>query len=183
MPEAVTPPAPEPAGEAPPGEAPVSEETPQQQLEGLRDQNLRLQAEFDNYRKRQAREFHRLCSQGRKDLILELLHILDDIDRARLHQMEGAPVEELLAGMMQVAAKLESILGREGLEAMSMEPMCTFDPNLHEAVVAEPVSDSPHDVVLEVLRKGYTLDSELLRPAMVRVGKPVKPAQDDTREE
>jgi molecular chaperone GrpE len=145
----------------------------QEELEDLKDQNLRLQAEFDNYRKRQAREFHRLCSQGKRDLIGDMLSILDDLDRAREHFREGMSADETVAGMFQIASKLEGILGREGLEAIPLQPMDGFDPNIHEAVVAEEREGIRQDVVLEVLRKGYMLEQDLLRPALVKVGRPV----------
>jgi len=145
-------------------------------VESLREQVLRLQAEFDNYRKRQAREFHRLCTQGKRDLILEILSVLDNIDRGREHRDTGAPAEEILPGLFQTAEQLSAILAHEGLEQMQISPMDSFDPNLHEAVVAEDREDADRDVVLEVFRKGYTLDSDLLRPAMVKVGRAGKPA-------
>lgn len=163
-----------------PGEDRAGAGTPSEELEALKDQNLRLQAEFDNYRKRQAREFHRLCSQGKRDLIADLLAILDDIDFARDHLRAGTPAEETVTGMLQIASKLEAILGREGLESMKLESMDPFDPKLHEAVFAEEVEGIDQDVVLEVLRKGYTLDQELLRVAMVKVGRPGKAAAEGT---
>ncbi len=106
------------------------------EIEALREQNLRLQAEFDNYRKRQARDFDRLCSQGRKDLIVSLLDILDDLDLARDHSASGTPASDTVAGLLQIASKLEALLGREGLEALPLAPLDPFDPTQHEAVFA-----------------------------------------------
>jgi molecular chaperone GrpE len=145
-------------------------------IESLRDQLLRLQAEFDNYRKRQAREFHRMCAQGRRDLILEILSVLDNIDRGLEHRAAGAPAEEILPGLFQTAEQLGGILSREGLEPIPIAPLDLFDPNLHEAVVAEDREDVEHDVVLEVFRRGYTFEQDLLRPALVKVGRAVRPA-------
>lgn len=141
------------------------------EIEALREQNLRLQAEFDNYRKRQARDFHRLCSQGRRDLIVSLLDILDDLDLAREHSGNGTPASETVAGLLQIASKLEALLGREGLEAIPLAPLDPFDPTQHEAVFAEDVEGIEQDVVLEILRKGYTIDGEIVRAAMVKVGR------------
>jgi len=141
------------------------------EIESLREQNLRLQAEFDNYRKRQARDFHRLCSQGRRDLIVSLLDILDDLDLAREHSGNGTPASETVAGLLQIASKLEALLGREGLEAIPLAPLDPFDPTQHEAVFAEDVEGIEQDVVLEILRKGYTIDGEIVRAAMVKVGR------------
>lgn len=151
----------------------------EQELEALKEQNIRLQAEFDNYRKRQAREFHKLCSQGKRELISDLLAVLDDIDLAREHARNGAPSEETLAGLLQIATKFEAVLSREGLEAMSLDVMDPFDPNHHEAVFAEDAEGVTHDVVTEVLRKGYFLDQELLRVALVKVGRAGKASTGD----
>ena len=164
----------------PPGlESVVVEPGIEKELEILKEQNLRLQAEFDNYRKRQAREFHKLCSQGKRDLIFELLAILDDIDLARRHAADGAPADETLAGLLQIAAKFEALLTRQGLEAIPLDAMDPFDPTEQEAVFAEDAEGVTHDVVLEVIRKGYFLDQDLLRAALVRVGRAGKPSTGD----
>jgi len=141
----------------------------------LKDQLKRLQAEFDNYRKRQAREFHRLCEQGKRDLITDLLPVLDNIDRAREHRDQGTSSEEILPGLFQTMTQLDSVLAKEGLSGIPLAPMDQFDPNLHEAVIAEDYPGIDHDVVLEVLRRGYYLEQELLRPTLVKVGRTVRP--------
>lgn len=153
------------------------------EIEALREQNLRLQAEFDNYRKRQARDFHRLCSQGRKDLIVSLLDILDDLDLARDHSAGGTPASDTVAGLLQIASKLEALLGREGLEALPLAPLDPFDPTQHEAVFAEDVEGIEQDIVLEILRKGYTIDGELVRAAMVKVGRAGRAAVGDAEQD
>lgn len=178
----------EPVGEAAPKAAGQVEESPgadarmdasagdsEGQDEGMLEQVARLQAEFDNYRKRQAREFHRLCSQGKKDLVRELLAVLDNVTLARAHRDAGSAAEEIVPGLFQTAEQLDAILAREGLEAMSIPPLTPFDPNVHEAVVAEDRDDLEVDSVLEVLRNGYFFGSELLRPALVKVGRVVRP--------
>ena len=96
--------------------------------DALREQVLRLQADFDNYRKRQARDFHRLCSQGKRDLIADMLVILDDFDRARRHFESGSQPSEILPGIFQTASHMAAILGKDGLEAMDLEPMMPFVP-------------------------------------------------------
>lgn len=160
-------------GEEAAGESPETVETESESSvrDALREQVLRLQAEFDNYRKRQARDFHRLCSQGKRDLIADLLVVLDDFDRARRHFESGAQPSEILPGMFQTASHMAAILGKDGLEAMELEPMMPFDPHLHEAVVAEDLPGAVQDVVLEVFRRGYTYDKDILRPALVKVGR------------
>ena len=145
----------------------------EREREALEDKFLRLRAEFDNYRKRQAREFHRLCSAGKRDLIEELLAVLDNVRRAEQLSEEGHSSEEILSGMFQTAGMLGDILSREGLQRLSIQTGEHFDPNVHEAMIAEEVEDVDHDVVLEVFQDGYLLEQELLRPARVKVGKPI----------
>lgn len=140
----------------------------------LQEKLLRLQAEFDNYRKRQARDFRRLCEQGKKDLIRELLTVLDNYHRAAHLVEEGDhSVEEIADGLLKTSEQLVSILKQEGLEELEIAEGDPFDPNIHEAMLAENRDGLDQDTVLEVFQKGYTLGQDLLRPARVRVGKPL----------
>jgi molecular chaperone GrpE len=146
--------------------------TAEDEIEGLRDKLLRMGAEFENYRKRQARDFNRLCSQGRKDLVEELLVVLDNFDRAEDHRNGSHSPEEIESGLVQTLQMLRSILEREGLSEIVTAEMDHFDPNIHEAVVAEDRDDLEKDSVLTVLQKGYRFGGELIRPVRVRVGRP-----------
>ncbi len=140
----------------------------------LQEKLLRLQAEFDNYRKRQARDFRRLCEQGKKDLIQELLAVLDNYHRAEQLVKEGGhSVEEIADGLMKTSEQLVSILQQEGLNELEVAQDDPFDPNIHEAMLAENREGLDQDTVLEVFQKGYRLGQDLLRPARVKVGKPV----------
>ncbi|RKZ10888.1 nucleotide exchange factor GrpE [Candidatus Fermentibacteria bacterium] len=135
---------------------------------------LRLQAEFDNYRKRQARDFRRLCEQGKKDLIQELLAVLDNYHRAeQLVEEGGHSVEEITDGLMKTSEQLVSILKQEGLKELEVAEGDPFDPNIHEAMLAESRDGLDQDTVLEIFQRGYSLGQDLLRPARVRVGKPL----------
>gem|GEM_PF-499378 len=141
----------------------------------LRESLIRLQAEFENYRKRQAREFRRLSIQGKRALMVELLAVLDNFDRAMLHRDEnGHPPQEIAEGMFRTADLMRRILEQEGLQALDVRSSDPFDPNIHEAMVATEVDGIQIDTVLEILEKGYLLNDELLRPARVVVGKPLK---------
>ena len=140
----------------------------------LQEKLLRLQAEFDNYRKRQARDFRRLCEQGKKELIQELLAVLDNYHRAeQLVEEGGHSVEEIADGLMKTSEQLVSILKQEGLREVEIADGDPFDPNIHEAMLAEHRDGLDQDTVLEVFQKGYILGQDLLRPARVRVGKPL----------
>jgi molecular chaperone GrpE len=153
--------------------------TVEDELNGLREKLLRIGAEFENYRKRQARDFNRLCNQGRKDLIEELLVVLDNFDRAEDHRNGSHTAEEIESGLVQTLQMLRSILEREGLSEIVTSEMEPFDPNVHEAMIAENRNDLERDSVLQVLQKGYRFGSELLRPVRVRVGKASHEEEED----
>ncbi|MCK4807521.1 MAG: nucleotide exchange factor GrpE [Candidatus Aegiribacteria sp.] len=144
----------------------------------LQEKLLRLQAEFDNYRKRQARDFRRLCDQGKKELIEELIAVLDNYHRAEQLVKEGGhSVEEIADGLMKTSEQLVSILKQEGLSELDVNKDDPFDPHIHEAMIAENREDLDQDTVLEILQKGYLLGQDLLRPARVKVGRPVSPSR------
>lgn len=150
----------------------------------LQDKLLRLQAEFDNYRKRQARDFRKLCDQGKKELIEELLAVLDNYHRAEQLVKEGGhSVEEIADGLMKTSQQLMDILKQEDLKDLDVKKGDPFDPNIHEAMLAEEKEGLDQDTVLDVFQKGYNLGEDLLRPARVKVGKPVlKPAAGEQTE-
>ncbi|MBD3278343.1 MAG: nucleotide exchange factor GrpE [Candidatus Aegiribacteria sp.] len=169
--------------EVPADEVAVDEEA-REENRRLQEKLMRLQAEFDNYRKRQARDFRRLCSQGKRDLIVELLAVLDNYHRAeKLVEEGGHSVEEIAGGLMKTSEQLISILNQEGLKELGVEPDDDFDPNIHEAMLAEDREGLDRDTVLEVFQKGYRLGNELLRPARVKVGKSTGDADKEEGEE
>jgi len=154
----------------------IIEEAPAEQKEAAEKDNLlekyqRLAAEFDNYRKRQARDFNRLIEQGRKKLVEELLTVLDNFDRARLTCQGDHSDREVVDGIMQTSDQLRTILRKEGLEEIPTDPGIPFDPHIHEAMSAESIESGDCDVVLEVYQKGYRFGQDLIRPARVKVGK------------
>lgn len=148
-------------------EEPVSTE----EFNELKDKFQRLAAEFDNYRKRQARDFNRLVEQGRKDLITELLTVLDNFDRARAIAQSEHSDKEIVDGIMQTSDQLKRILYKEGLHEVTIEVGDHFDPNIHEAMFAEDIKEGDFDVVLEIYQKAYRYGQDLLRPARVKVGR------------
>ncbi|MEA3267442.1 MAG: nucleotide exchange factor GrpE [Candidatus Fermentibacteria bacterium] len=143
----------------------------EKERDDLMDKLQRLAAEFDNYRKRQARDFNRLIDQGRKKLVEELLTVLDNFDRAKVTCQGEHSDKEIVDGILQTSEQLHSVLKKEGLEEILIKPGDPFDPNIHEAMVAESIDEGETDVVLEVFQKGYYFGLNLLRPARVKVGK------------
>lgn len=136
--------------------------------EHLREQLARLQAEFDNYRKRQRRDEQQHLEQANQKLIEQLLPVLDNFNRALASP--GDSVQSLLSGLSLVQKQLVDLLTQNGLE--KLDPLGQpFDPNVHEAVCAEPAAGKPDNQVTGVFQDGYTLKGRLLRPAMVKVAR------------
>ena len=129
------------------------------------DSYLRLAADFDNYRKRVAREQVELTSRANERLLNELLPVLDDLERAleAAEQHEEAKLEE---GVALVHRALADLLKRQGLQEIETEG--AFDPHKHEALLAQP-SEAAEGSVIQVTQKGYRLGDLVLRPARVIV--------------
>jgi molecular chaperone GrpE len=133
------------------------------------DRWLRKTAEFDNYRKRVERERREQADQKVTNLLLELLPIVDDFDRALT--MDAGEGGSYRKGIELIHAKLNDLLRRHGvhpIEALGAD----FDPNVHQAVIHESSPDHREGEVIAELARGYTMGDRLLRPAMVKVAKP-----------
>jgi molecular chaperone GrpE len=125
----------------------------------------RTQADFENYRKRVAREAAAAQERGVAKLAKELLPSLDNLDRALGAAAQDDP---LLDGVRLVRAELSSALARVGIESFGAAGD-TFDPVQHEAVAQQPVEDAPSGSVVEVYQPGYRLGASIIRPARVLV--------------
>ena len=135
----------------------------------------RLAAEFDNYKKRTAREQASLSTRATERLVKELLPIVDDLERAleAAEEHEEAKLEE---GVRLVHRQLASALEGEGLAEIETDGK--FDPHVHEALLSQP-SEADEGSVIEVLQKGYRLGDRVLRPARVVVAAPKEANVDD----
>src|SRR5881409_2228022 len=137
----------------------------QRERDDFKDRWLRKSAEFDNYRKRIERERREQADQAVVDLLQELLLIVDDFDRAlTVDSGDGDPAYR--KGVELIHGKLHDLLGKYGvrpIDALGAD----FDPNVHQAVVHEASPDHREGEVIGELRKGYTINDRLLRPAMV----------------
>ena len=139
------------------------------EVEKERDEHLddlkRVAAEFENYRKRVARDQASQAARAHERLVKELLPVLDDLERA----LEAASEHEegkLEEGVRLVQRELQEALGKEGL--VEIETNGNFDPHVHEALLSQP-SEQDDGAILEVLQKGYRLGDRVLRPARVVV--------------
>jgi molecular chaperone GrpE len=138
------------------------------EVEAERDERTadlkRVAAEFENYRKRVARDQASLAARAHERLVKELLPVLDDLERAlEACDSERGRVEE---GVRLVQRELREALGKEGL--VEIETNGNFDPHVHEALLSQP-SEQDDGAILEVLQKGYRLGDRVLRPARVVV--------------
>ncbi|HZQ80974.1 MAG TPA: nucleotide exchange factor GrpE [Gaiellaceae bacterium] len=135
---------------------------PLAEAERQRDEYLdalqRLKAEFDNYRKRVARDQQELAARAHERLVADLLPVLDDLERALAHEGD---IEE---GVRLVHRALSAALAKEGLVEIATDGK--FDPHTQEALLSQP-SDAEEGAVIQVLQKGYTLGDRVLRPARV----------------
>jgi molecular chaperone GrpE len=136
-------------------------------LEAERDEAIdrwkRAAADFDNYKKRAAREREETVAFANERLVKELLPILDDLERAlaAVGEHEEATVEE---GVRLVHRSLESLLERNGVRLI--ETNGKFDPHVHEALLSQP-SDAEEGSVIDVVQKGYAIGDRVVRPARV----------------
>lgn len=135
----------------------------------LYDQLLRRQAEFENYRKRVDRERTESHHKARADLLVELLPVVDNFERALASlQTSGADAAGLRHGVELIHRQFKDALTKFGLQPVEALGQA-FDPNLHEAVTIEPTDEHKENTVIEEFERGYKLGDRLLRPAKVKV--------------
>lgn len=132
------------------------------------DRLQRLQAEFDNYRKRTLKEKTEITKYASERLVGELLPVLDNFERATSAAQTNSDFSSLSQGVEMILRQLQTALGKEGLKAMDAVGQ-PFDPNLHDAVLRVESDEHPENTVVEELQKGYYLKDKVLRPSMVKV--------------
>ncbi len=143
--------------------------------DGYLEQLQRLQAEFDNYRKRMMRDQAAVGDRAAGRVIEDLLPVLDNFERAIAHGEGGE-------GVQLVFKDFKAALERIGLEEVPSEG-AAFDPNVHEAVESREVEGLEESTIIEVYRRGYLHKGQLIRPAMVVVGRPRDTVADTLGEE
>jgi molecular chaperone GrpE len=128
----------------------------------------RLQAEFDNYRKRVLKEQTRAVELAAEPMVAKLLEVLDEFELALIAAERKPEFEQFLRGVEMVYAKLQEILRSEGLERIEAQGK-PFDPEIHEALLQGEDEGEGDPYVSDVLRTGYTLKGRVLRPSGVKV--------------
>jgi molecular chaperone GrpE len=140
------------------------------ELQEQKDKYLRLFAEFDNFRKRSARENLELRQTAGKEVVVSLLDVLDDCDRAEKQLQSASNIDQIREGVQLVFSKLHATLMARGLRAMK-SINTEFDVEKHEAITEIPVSDpSLKGKVIDEIQKGYYLNDKIIRHAKVVVG-------------
>jgi len=141
------------------------------ELEEMRDKYLRLFAEFDNFKKRSLKEKMEMSKRAGSEVLLALLPVLDDFDRAKQNAEDPESEEHFSDGVELVYQKLKQILKQQGLTPMDTEDR-EFNPEYHDAIADVPVEDEKlKGKIIDFIEKGYMLNDRILRHAKVVVGK------------
>ena len=142
-----------------------------QEIGESKDKYLRLFAEFDNFKKRNARERLELIETAGKEVMISILPVLDDFERALNHIEDDKEAEELRKGVLLIYQKLLTSLEQKGLKEMESKGK-DFDPDFHQAITEiEAPSKKLKGKVVDVIEKGYFIGDKILRHAKVVVGK------------
>jgi molecular chaperone GrpE len=165
-------------------EADVLAQKQKQEIDELRSKNeaandkyLRLMAEFDNFKRRTAKEYQQLIEQANEKLIKDIIEVRENFERAFKHHKEGADPAAFIDGMKMIFTKLDTVLHKHGLEVYC-EPGQAFDPELHDAMMKTAHDTVPDEHIAEVCEKGYRLKGKVIKHSKVIVssGKPAAPA-------
>ena len=140
----------------------------QADLDRFRDLALRSQADFENYKKRTAREKEEAIKYASSSLLERLVGIVDNFELGLAAAKEQSADSPIYSGMVLVQKQLSDLLAESGLQPIEAEGR-TFDPNVHEAIAHEPSDQFPEEIVVRQTRRGYRLKDRLLRPAKVVV--------------
>ncbi|MFH0871440.1 MAG: nucleotide exchange factor GrpE [bacterium] len=157
-------------------------ESKEREIEVLSDRLLRLQAEFENFKKRTAKERAELIKFANEGLLLEMIPILDNLERAINSARENVDIENLLKGLELVQRLFTTFLERAGVKEIRAQGQ-VFDPRLHEAVLTVESAIHPDNTVVEEIQRGYLLNNRVLRPAMVKVAKALPPEETQDEDE
>lgn len=140
-----------------------------QKNEELKDKYLRLVAEYDNFRKRTAKEKIELRDAAKSSVILDFIPVVDDMDRAMQHLGEVKDVEATVEGIKLIYSKFTDFLKSQGVEEIVAKDM-DFDTDLHEAITKFPAGEDKKGKVIDVVQKGYKVNDKVVRFSKVVVG-------------
>ena len=136
------------------------------ELKEKSDRILRLQADFENFRRRTAKEKEELTAVITQNMLTDLLPLLDNFERAMM--VEQTDIEAFQKGMEMIFTQLREVMEKHGLEKIEAEGQ-VFDPNLHQAVMRVENPDVEDGMITQVLQQGYRAKGRVIRPSMVQV--------------
>ena len=140
----------------------------QAKYDNLNNQYIRLAADFDNYRKRQAQERENLLKYGAENTLKQLIEVLDNFDRGQKAVENIEDCQKIKDSFNLVLKQMKDTLTKIGLETIETEGK-EFDPNFHEAVMQTPTSEHPEGTIINELQKGYKIGDKVLRASLVNV--------------
>jgi molecular chaperone GrpE len=132
------------------------------------DHLQRLQAEFDNYKKRVDREKAELIKYASAELVSELIDIMENLERGVVSAKGSDDIDSIVKGMEMVSTRLKDILGSRGLKPIEAVGK-KFDPHYHEAMMMTPTDEYPYNTVIEEFQQGYMIKDKVIRYSKVRV--------------
>ncbi|MGL4946916.1 MAG: nucleotide exchange factor GrpE [Cetobacterium sp.] len=140
------------------------------EVDDWKNSYLRKQAEFQNFTKRKEKEFEDLKSFASEKIIVKVLDIIDNLERAISASSESKDFDSLVKGVELTLSQMKSTIITEGVEAIETEK-AAFDPHLHMAVAVEDSADYNNDDIISEFQKGYKMKGKVIRPSMVKVCK------------
>lgn len=173
--------------EAEPAEPPLEQQLEQSRAATakMKEKMLRVAADFENYRRRAAREVEDARKGGTQSAVKDLLPVFDNLERATGHVDDKTDVEGLVKGLEIVHKQFLDVIGKLGIERIAAVGE-SFDPNVHESIQYEHSEEHPPGTVMSELQPGYRMGTMLLRPSLVVVSRgptpkeePAEPAPDD----
>ncbi|MCX5685221.1 MAG: nucleotide exchange factor GrpE, partial [Planctomycetota bacterium] len=180
-----TPGGPAPLPEEQPAPAPAKAEIESQhaaktkECKDLLDQLQRLAAEYANYQKRMERTLQDECRMGIRSLVVDLLPVMDNFERALEHVQDEASKDALAAGLKAVYEQFLAALKKHGVTPFESQGQ-TFDPEHHEAILMVSSDEHAEGKIAQVMQKGYRLNGQTIRPSRVAVsGGPAKPPEEE----
>lgn len=149
-----------------------------------RDRRIRGLAELENFKKRKDQEVAQFRKFAAEPVVLDILPILDNVERASDHISDTAQqtVKELVEGVGLIRKQFHSVLEKLGVQEIQSEKVL-FDPHMHQAVMQSPRADVPANTIVQVVQKGYTLHGKVIRPSMVVVATEVEPVVETENKE
>ena len=144
----------------------------------MNDRYIRLMAEFDNYKKRIGREYERQVESANEKLMVEMVDVRENFERAIRSGTTGADESTIFEGMKLIFGKFDSVLSRNGLEPFGVVGDI-FDPQIHDALMNIPKEDVPEDHIAEIYERGYKIKSKVIKHAKVIVSTGAPAPQDN----